>query len=164
MKLYAVLPLFLGRSAHYTDVNNVDWIPTLNLGATFEIKTEPIEQEGPSQKFFAYESFGTHGEQMNGEDSDDGVEPKPDYLEEVTWGMDPDNKNVSAEEWDSDSTDLSNERPQTNFVCVSVGTVSTQTDDAITGMSSNILRSYQRKVASLESMLLSYREIKVERC
>ncbi|KAG4068096.1 hypothetical protein HA402_001521 [Bradysia odoriphaga] len=152
-----------GRSAYYTDVDHVDWVPSLHLGyETLEVKTEPTEPERPP----LFEIFEIKAEpnELEGDSSDE----RPDYLDEVTSGMDPDDMNdvlrdVKTEELRSDSTGLPKGRQRTimNFVCVSSDTVSTQTDDAITGMSSDILRTYERRIADLEAMI-SGKRIKVE--
>ncbi|XP_037042836.1 uncharacterized protein LOC119079117 [Bradysia coprophila] len=151
-----------GRSAHYTDVDHVDWVPSLHLGyETLEKETESTESDRPS----LYEIFEIKAEpnELDGDSNDE----RPDYLDEVTPDMDPDDikdvlRDVTTEGLCSDYTDLPTDRQTImNFEYVSSDTVSTQTDGAITGMSSDILRTYEAKIADLEAMLSGER-IKVE--
>lgn len=101
--LYAVV--CKGKSARYSDVENVDWVPSINLG--YKIKDEQVEWEQ------LYEQVVQLSEE--------------DVTEELT----------------------EEKLTQTNVSKFSVGS---QTDDSITGMSSDIICTYQEKIALLEGM------------
>lgn len=111
-------------------MENVDWVPTLNLGY-LQIKKENDEQAKPEEQL-QFDDYSEIGEEMQG------------LVFTRSWQV------LSNDESSSNCTLAKEEQTQPNFIKISVGT---QTDDRYTCMSPDIMVSYQERVAYLEEML-----------
>lgn len=135
----------VGKSAKYSDVNNPDWVPTLNLGYQRkepDVTVDEATSNEENEKLATVETVHVAmDETWNEEYERQGTVEKASNVESIE--IDPLN---------DESVQVTSKQTQTFIAATTLGT---QTDGTITGMSTELVISYKEKIKFLEDMLVS---------
>lgn len=166
---------FVGRSAKYNDIDNVDWVPTLNLG--YEVidgrVTAQLTDKLPVPGDSYFWCFRTKIAQLNCSHFQDKKPTKFKMVESRVWLPAPEDVDyqikmeypepTESDDYPPSSEEISEPDEVTNNdECVQriqnhlpKYSVATQTDERITDLSPDIVYTYRERIAFLEEILKS---------